>query len=390
MSILDRSARDDRARSREQGETAGNAGARSAEAAGCDARSEVRGWRRFIAVLLGVTAALVLSAFAFVAIVDPYDNLAFSPGWKRHRVTTNERYAFPGLIRHGMFDSAVFGTSTVMLLKPEELDGMVGGRFANLAMSNASPWEQAQVMKFFAEHARAPPRTVMVGIDMNWCEPTKPLPRLTTHPFPPWEFDENPWNDYAHLLNTRALLHSMREMLMLAGVMQPDLRDDGYYRFTPDDDRYDPARARAGIYVGRWQAAESASPDAEPPAVGTRPANWTFPDLRLLEQALDRFPAQTKKILVFVPLHISMLLDPEEWEMFTHCKAAVVDIAKARSHVAVIDFMRPTTLTRSDGAYWDASHYRVGYATKIIEAIRSAFGEGRDSGPLFQVLWRPH
>ena len=47
-------------------------------------------------------------------VVDPYDSLAFSPPWKRYRVTTNERYAFPGLIRHGQFDSAVFGTSTIM------------------------------------------------------------------------------------------------------------------------------------------------------------------------------------------------------------------------------------------------------------------------------------
>jgi hypothetical protein len=389
MSILDRSARNDAAQSREQSETVDDAVAQNSEPAGCDIRSEVRGWHRFIAVLLGVTAALVLSAFAFVAIVDPYDTLAFSPGWKRHRITTNERYAFPGLIRHGTFDSAVFGTSTVMLLKPEELDRTVGGRFANLAMSNAAPWEQSQMMKFFSEHTRASLRTVVVGVDMNWCSPTKPLPRLTTHPFPPWEFDENPWNDYAHLLNTRALLHSIREVLMLARAMRPDLQDDGYYRFTPDDDRYDAARAHAAIYQGRWQATESASDNAEPPAVGARPPDWTFPDLRLLEQALDEFPTQTKTILVFVPLHISMLLDAEEWEMFTHCKAAVVDIAKARSNVGVIDFMRPTALTRDDGAYWDSSHYRVGYSTKIIEAIRSAFGEGQDSGPLFQVLWRP-
>jgi hypothetical protein len=355
-----------------------------------DTQSETHAWRRFIAVILGVTAVVILSAFAFVAIVDPYDNLAFSPAWKRYRVTTNERYAFPGLIRHGRFDSAVFGTSTLMLLKPEELDKMVGGRFANLAMSCATPWEQTQLIKFFDKHARDPLRTIVVGIDMNWCSPTKPLDRLTPHPFPPWEYDDDPWNDYAHILNTRALLHALRETLMLTHLLQPDLRDDGYYRFTPDDDRYDPARAHAALYYGRWKAAESVSATAEPPPVGARPSDWTFPDLRLLEQALDGLPAQTRKILVFVPLHVSILLDAEEWEKFTHCKEAVVDIAKARPNVGVIDFMRPTPLTRNDDAYWDSSHYRVAYATEIIEAIMSAFEEGHDSGPLFQVLWRPH
>ena len=56
-----------------------------------DTRSDTRAWRRFIAIILGVTAIVILSAFVFVAVVDPYDNLAFSPSWKRYRVTTNER-----------------------------------------------------------------------------------------------------------------------------------------------------------------------------------------------------------------------------------------------------------------------------------------------------------
>jgi hypothetical protein len=47
-------------------------------------------------------------------------------------------------------------------------------------------------------------------------------------------------------------------------------------------------------------------------------------------------------------------------------------------------------LTRNDDAYWDPTHYRVGHATEIIDAIGSAFEDGRDSGPLFEVLWRPH
>src|SRR5262249_46937993 len=119
------------------------------DGSGAETRSETRAWRRFIAVLLGLTAVVVLFAFVFVAIVDPYDSLAFSPPWKRYRVTTNERYAFPGLIRHGQFDSAVFGTSTIMLLQPVELDQRLGGRFANFAMSYGTAWEQAQMMNFF-------------------------------------------------------------------------------------------------------------------------------------------------------------------------------------------------------------------------------------------------
>jgi hypothetical protein len=351
-----------------------------------DPGAETQAWRRFIGVLLAATAAIILSAFGFVAIVDPYDNLAFSPHWKRYRVTTNERYAFPGLIRHGQFDSAVFGTSTIMLLQPAELDQALGGRFANFAMSYGTAWEQAQMMSFFRDHVRVPVRTIVVGIDMDWCSPATPLARLTNHPFPPWEYDDDPWNDYAHLLNTRALLHSVREVLTLARMAPPEFQDDGYYRFTPDDSRYDPARARTAIY---GKMAPAGGTDTEMPPVGPRPADWTFPDLALLAQALDRFPAQTRKILVFVPLHVAMLRDARQWAQFTYCKAAVVDIAKARSNVGVIDFMHPSVLTRNDEAYWDGAHYRVSHASEIVGAIGSAFLGGHDSGPLFEVLWRP-
>jgi hypothetical protein len=55
----------------------------------------------------------------------------------------------------------------------------------------------------------------------------------------------------------------------------------------------------------------------------------------------------------------------------------------------VIDFMRPSPLTRNDEAYWDSVHYRVRHASEIIDAIGSAFVDGHDSGPLFEVLWRP-
>jgi len=57
--------------------------------------------------------------------------------------------------------------------------------------------------------------------------------------------------------------------------------------------------------------------------------------------------------------------------------------------VTVIDFMRPSALTRNDAAYWDSVHYRVSHAGEIIAGIGAAIEDGRDSGPLFDVLWRP-
>jgi hypothetical protein len=88
---------------------------------------------------------------------------------------------------------------------------------------------------------------------------------------PPWEYDDDPLNDYAHLLNTRAILHSIRKALTLAHVVRPEFQDDGYYRFTLDDSRYDPDHTRRTIYENA-AVAPPLDPHAEPLPAGPRPA----------------------------------------------------------------------------------------------------------------------
>ncbi len=55
------------------------------------------------------------------------------------------------------------GTSTARLLDPQELDRAFGGRFANLAMNAATPWEQTQLARLFL--TRAPARACCFGLD---------------------------------------------------------------------------------------------------------------------------------------------------------------------------------------------------------------------------------
>ena len=79
-------------------------------------------------------------------------------------ITGNARFSMPALARSQRFDSAVLGSSSSRLLRPEQLDALIGGRFANLAMNAATAWEQAQLLAVFARtHAQA--RTVVWGLD---------------------------------------------------------------------------------------------------------------------------------------------------------------------------------------------------------------------------------
>src|SRR4051812_20626289 len=100
--------------------------------------SDPGAWRRFLLTAVGSAVGLATAMFAFVAIVDPWDILPLSPQLDRAQVTSNQRFAYPTLARSPAFDSAVFGSSAVRLLRPALLNEQFGGRFVNLAMNAAT------------------------------------------------------------------------------------------------------------------------------------------------------------------------------------------------------------------------------------------------------------
>src|SRR5687768_17031237 len=99
-------------------------------------------WGKFTRTLVGTLAGLLIVLYAFIALIDPYDNVPFSPPIERPIMDINQRFMYPAVARSQRFDSAVIGTSTSRLLNPEKLDAVLGGRFANLAMNSATAWEQ--------------------------------------------------------------------------------------------------------------------------------------------------------------------------------------------------------------------------------------------------------
>src|SRR3954470_65919 len=103
-------------------------------------------WRRFAvsfaATALGLTAIL----YAFIVLMDPF-GVRVSPGHAPTPIMdVNQRFMYPQLVRSGRYDSAIFGTSTVRLLDPDQLNAQFGGRFINLGMNAATPWEQMQLV----------------------------------------------------------------------------------------------------------------------------------------------------------------------------------------------------------------------------------------------------
>lgn len=326
-------------------------------------------WRRFFRLAVGTAATLVGVIYGFVVLVDPWGSLPWSLPLNRVPVTSNQRFAYPALARSAAFDSAVFGDSTSRLLRPAELDPPFGARFANLAMNDATAYESSRLLLVFnAAHPAA--KIVIIGLDSAWCITGDLFETLTPRAFPEWMYRSNRWDGYAQMFNLFAVQEAGKEFGVLTGLKREDMGRDGYTRFVPPDDQYDPARAALHI--------RDATPRVPSGARSGAPATWRYPELEVLRDDLAALPAATRKILFFVPYNHRLLSAPgtDGAQVWSECKRRAGLLAQATPNGTAVDFMRPSTITLADDNYWDPQHYRVGVADRLArDLVAAARGE---------------
>ncbi|MGE0226729.1 MAG: hypothetical protein AB7F35_09765 [Acetobacteraceae bacterium] len=329
-------------------------------------------WRRFFRLAAGTGALVVAVVYAFVVLLDPFDTLPLSPPADRIQVASNARFAFPSLARSHRFDSALFGTSTSRLLRPAALDPLLGTRLANLSMNDATVWEQARLMQVFLR-AHPDPKLVMWGLDVRWCVTGDTYQRLTGRTFPDWLYQDNPWAGYGEMLNLYAVQSAGQLFGILAGIKPAVYGRDGYTRFVPPDSAYDRAKVAANL---------RAAGVSVPPGIRTGPpAAWRYPALELLRDHLAMLPAQTRKLVFFVPYHRVMLPPPgtEAAAVWDECKRRVAAMARTMPNLHVADFLIPSPITTEDDNYWDPQHYTVAAADRLARGLAAALrGEASD------------
>lgn len=329
-------------------------------------------WTRFLKLFLGCLGGLLATAAALIGIANPYGNLAWSP--LRHvLMDDNQRFQYPAVIRSQRYDSLVIGTSTSRLLEPAQLERAFGGHFANLALNSGTAWEQWQIARLFAREVTSP-KTIVIGLDHVWCAPDADVQRITPRGFPEWMFDANPWNDLAYMMNARTIEIAGRRFGHALGLVQERWPHNGYEIFVPPDSHYDLARAREHIY--RRASEQTATRRARPPAP-VIPGDG-FPALMWLEDLLDQ-KTFSRVVLAFMPVHVATQPKPGQpvYVREANCKAAIARLA-ARHATRVIDFRIPSRITRDDGNYWDALHYRVPIAKRIVDGIAKALATNAD------------
>jgi len=342
------------------------------------------GWRTFARLLIGTALGVGLFVYLLVLIIDPYDSVPFSPGWERYPVTSQARPYNAKLARSGRFDSAVVGNSTSMLLHPDELDAVFGGRFANLAMVGASPYEQLRMLELMS-FGLAYRGTLIIGVDPFWCAPDG-SPRLLTpmlgHEFPKWLYDDNRWNDLPPF-NKKTLQHARSQMKALVGFnIRYPLRPNGYRDFTATyrTDR-DLASVRKRIYgEGPW--ALQRTNEQDPPS---------FPDIDALAAMLRRFPAQTLKIGYFVPFHAHHQAKPgsDQFALWNACKVKAAHVLGAVPNTSLLDFLIPSPITMEDSHYVDGQHYTTTVASDLARLLYAGVADPSETASEYRVLSRP-
>lgn len=333
-------------------------------------------WVRFVKQLLLTCGLMLALTLALVVAMNPFGNLPVRAFGPHVIMDSNDRFQFPAIVRTGAFDSAVFGTSSSKLLDPTWLEAAFGGRFANLALNDGRAWEQTQLVTLFL---RAVPRpaTLLFGIDWVWCAPDADANRITRRGFPPWIYDDDPWNDWLYVLNWRGVDTAARQLANRAGLLPARFPDNGYDLFVPPDADYDAAKARQYVWRGR------ASPimPLVPAFVATDHdrARWRYPALAWLDDLLAKAPAGTRLILAFMPAHVAGQPQPgtEAAAREAECKARMAAIA-ARRGAHLIDFKIASPITREDANYWDTLHYRLPIARRIVAGIAAGVTTAKD------------
>lgn len=333
-------------------------------------------WKQFAWRFIGVFGGVGLGLYAFVLLMDPYNNVPFSLPIERPLVSIHQRYMYPQIARSKQFDSFIIGTSTSRLIDPEILNQALGARFANLGMDAATAWEQTQIGKLFIRHSGA--KFVIVGGDDAWCSPDADRHRITYRGFPDFLYDENRWNDLLYLMNAPAVELSGRLVGYHLGIQPEASRYDGYQVFVPPDETYDAAKAQNHIWGNRPRVLPP--PDTVPPALSDiQISALKFPALAWLDELFAAVP-QANKTVAWMPVHIAAQAVPGSVAaaISNLCKARVLEIAR-KYGAKVIDWRIASSLTATDTNYWDSAHYRVPVAQQLSRDLGRAIRDGTPS-----------
>ena len=342
--------------------------------------------RTFLRLFLAAAALLGGGIWLAQALIDPHNVSPLQWPMNRPMMDINQRFMFPQLARRKEYDSAIFGTSTVRLLNPTEMDPVFGTKFSNMAMNAATPWEQMQLAGLFMHHHPSA-RMIIFGLDTTWCETDADIKKLTFRPFPASFYDEDRYNDFSHFFSLKSVEISVRLGAYHAGTLPPRIRPDGYEVFVPREETYDLARAQFHI----WGKNERIIRAVEPSFSYTpeSAAAVSFPALAWLEDTLKKASKETRILLLIPPIHVASQPRPGSRiaALQSVCHQRIGALGR-KYGASAINMQFSSPITRDDSNYWDPLHYRVAIATELVGILKAAIEPEATGGETYLRLDR--
>jgi hypothetical protein len=328
-------------------------------------------WRRFLWPFALTFAAGLAIPLGLVLLADPYGVSPVRLISSEVVIPTQRRYIVPDIVRSGRHDSFIVGTSTVNSINPEWLEAAFGGRFANVAIHGATPYEQTRVLELVLRQ-KLVPRMVILGFDDVWCSRAEPARYHRQAQFPEWLFDDALAPHLTHLLNWRAVELARRKVEIAWDVSKSRVAPNGFFDDLPPDTTWSLEKAMPRLTVKSTSASTASSSDAP---------EW-FPALSLLEKVLGRSADSTRLLGVLMPSYLQRGAHSAAPDA---CKRVIATLFRRRGGTT-LDFMLPSAWTTDANNFWDRQHFRRAVAKALPARMRDGL-DGRPSPDgLYQKL----
>ena len=169
--------------------------------------------KRWLAVFLALSFALLLCAAALTAWVDPFFHYHAPMTDRFYYTIDNQRSQNDGILRHFDYDAVITGTSLIVNFRTSEMDALFGTHAVKVPATGATFYEINGLIETALEtHPEV--KTVVRSIDRHlilygWDELRNDLGE-----YPAYLYDRSLWNDYKYLLNADVLFGRVGRMLL--------------------------------------------------------------------------------------------------------------------------------------------------------------------------------
>jgi hypothetical protein len=218
--------------------------------------------------------------------------------------------------------------------------------------------EQLALIDYMVQKRGNRTKTVVMGVDLTWCDPTRET--TTLRPFPFWLYDSSSFSYLSGLFRLDSVQLLYRRIKILIGH-EKIANQDGFWD-------YDAERGTETVSDSNFVVPEFPKP------FGNRgSAN------RALEIALSTLHKETAVILVHLPVFVR----PENpahssnFDVITKCKAEIKAVAESRHKTAIVDHWIDNRHTRNKSLFFDYIHYRTDFAKMIEKDIAQVLGTMR-------------